>query len=231
MLQVITTPPSPLPEESIAAAAAREDSGRSYAQRGSSSISSFYAPNHHNPADSGFFEGRKACCGTGTIETSLLCNPHSPGTCANATGFVFWDSVHPSEAANNLLAAQEVGSQGRWPKQVLVVEDGGRSRREGCSMETMCVPLPQEAMQPPPPPPPQFPQPLPPSPLKRGRGHPPKQKPTRLPPTVPPNQVIAAPGTILEGPPSMGSSIQKRPLDALPSTKGGFFGGGSTPCV
>ncbi|KAK1317153.1 GDSL esterase/lipase [Acorus calamus] len=57
-----------------------------------------------NPADSGFFEGRKACCGMGTIETSLLCNPHSPGTCANATGYVFWDSVHPSEAANNLLA-------------------------------------------------------------------------------------------------------------------------------
>ncbi|KAK1277862.1 GDSL esterase/lipase [Acorus gramineus] len=57
-----------------------------------------------NPSDSGFFEGRKACCGTGTIETSLLCNPHSPGTCANATGYVFWDSVHPSEAANNLLA-------------------------------------------------------------------------------------------------------------------------------
>ncbi|KAK3010120.1 hypothetical protein RJ639_010719 [Escallonia herrerae] len=27
-----------------------------------------------NPTDNGFFESRKACCGTGTIETSLLCN-------------------------------------------------------------------------------------------------------------------------------------------------------------
>ncbi|MQL69902.1 hypothetical protein Taro_002201 [Colocasia esculenta] len=57
-----------------------------------------------NPAGNGFFEARKACCGTGTIETSLLCNAKSPGTCKNATGYVFWDSVHPSEAANQVLA-------------------------------------------------------------------------------------------------------------------------------
>ncbi|KAL0916406.1 hypothetical protein M5K25_013914 [Dendrobium thyrsiflorum] len=57
-----------------------------------------------NPGNNGFFEARKACCGTGTIETSLLCNANSPGTCANATGYVFWDSFHPSEAANKILA-------------------------------------------------------------------------------------------------------------------------------
>ncbi|THU45022.1 hypothetical protein C4D60_Mb02t13490 [Musa balbisiana] len=57
-----------------------------------------------NPADGGFFEARRACCGTGTIETSLLCNAASPGTCGNATGYVFWDSFHPSEAANSVLA-------------------------------------------------------------------------------------------------------------------------------
>ncbi|KAK1294021.1 hypothetical protein QJS10_CPA16g01715 [Acorus calamus] len=45
----------------------------------------------------------------------------------------------------------------------------------------------------------------------RGRGRPPKQKPTGLPLTVLPNQVVAAPGTIPEAPPSMGPSIQKRP--------------------
>ncbi|RWR81432.1 GDSL esterase/lipase isoform X1 [Cinnamomum micranthum f. kanehirae] len=56
------------------------------------------------PSDSGFFESRKACCGTGTIETSFLCNKESPGTCANATGYVFWDSVHPTESANKLLS-------------------------------------------------------------------------------------------------------------------------------
>ncbi|KAJ0963178.1 hypothetical protein J5N97_028300 [Dioscorea zingiberensis] len=57
-----------------------------------------------NPEQNGFFEARKACCGTGTIETSLLCNKRSPGTCSNATNYVFWDSVHPSEAANKFLS-------------------------------------------------------------------------------------------------------------------------------
>ncbi|XP_077210568.1 GDSL esterase/lipase At5g22810-like [Tasmannia lanceolata] len=66
-----------------------------------------YNPLHDlikRPSDSGFFEARKACCGTGTMETSLLCNARSPGTCANATEYVFWDSYHPSEATNMLLA-------------------------------------------------------------------------------------------------------------------------------
>ncbi|OIW16879.1 hypothetical protein TanjilG_00128 [Lupinus angustifolius] len=58
-----------------------------------------------SPSKSGFVEARKGCCGTGTVETtSLLCNPNSLGTCSNATQYVFWDSVHPSEAANQVLA-------------------------------------------------------------------------------------------------------------------------------
>ncbi|KAK9168472.1 hypothetical protein Syun_000612 [Stephania yunnanensis] len=56
------------------------------------------------PSDHGFAEARKACCGTGTLETSVLCNERSVGTCANATGYVFWDGFHPSEAANKVLA-------------------------------------------------------------------------------------------------------------------------------
>ncbi|CAN1168512.1 GDSL esterase/lipase APG [Linum perenne] len=57
------------------------------------------------PSDFGFAEARRGCCGTGTVETTvLLCNPKSPGTCPNATQYVFWDSVHPSEAANQVLA-------------------------------------------------------------------------------------------------------------------------------
>ncbi|ESW04359.1 hypothetical protein PHAVU_011G088700 [Phaseolus vulgaris] len=56
------------------------------------------------PSENGFFEARKACCGTGLIETSILCNRNSIGTCANASEYVFWDSFHPSEAANKLLA-------------------------------------------------------------------------------------------------------------------------------
>ncbi|XP_071711244.1 GDSL esterase/lipase APG-like [Rutidosis leptorrhynchoides] len=58
-----------------------------------------------DPASQGFVEATRGCCGTGKVETTvLLCNPKSVGTCSNATQFVFWDSVHPSEAANRVLA-------------------------------------------------------------------------------------------------------------------------------
>ncbi|PNY16942.1 GDSL esterase/lipase apg-like protein [Trifolium pratense] len=57
------------------------------------------------PSDFGFAEAGRGCCGTGTVETTfLLCNQKSPGTCSNATQYVFWDSVHPSEAANQVIA-------------------------------------------------------------------------------------------------------------------------------
>ncbi|XP_039062871.1 GDSL esterase/lipase At5g03810-like [Hibiscus syriacus] len=45
-----------------------------------------------------FFESRRACCGTGTLDTSLLCNAKAHGTCSNATSYVFWDGFHPSQA-------------------------------------------------------------------------------------------------------------------------------------
>ncbi|KAL8139823.1 hypothetical protein V2J09_005844 [Rumex salicifolius] len=55
----------------------------------------------------GFAESGRGCCGTGTVETTaLLCNPKAFGTCKNASQYVFWDSVHPSQAANQLLADQ-----------------------------------------------------------------------------------------------------------------------------
>ncbi|XP_077225629.1 GDSL esterase/lipase APG-like [Tasmannia lanceolata] len=57
-----------------------------------------------SPSKYGFAEARRGCCGTGTVETSVLCNPKSIGTCSNATEYVFWDSVHPSQAANQQLA-------------------------------------------------------------------------------------------------------------------------------
>nr|KYP51825.1 GDSL esterase/lipase At5g22810 family [Cajanus cajan] len=56
------------------------------------------------PSENGFSEARKACCGTGLLETSILCNQKSIGTCTNASEYVFWDSFHPSEAANKILA-------------------------------------------------------------------------------------------------------------------------------
>uniref|UniRef100_A0ACD5ZT73 Uncharacterized protein n=1 Tax=Avena sativa TaxID=4498 RepID=A0ACD5ZT73_AVESA len=56
------------------------------------------------PEAQGFSEVRRACCGTGILEvTVLLCNTKSIGTCSNATTYVFWDSVHPSEAANEVI--------------------------------------------------------------------------------------------------------------------------------
>ncbi|KAG2546848.1 GDSL esterase/lipase At5g03810-like [Panicum virgatum] len=58
----------------------------------------------NNPTSAGFFESRRACCGTGTIETSVLCHQGAPGTCSNATGYVFWDGFHPTDAANRVLA-------------------------------------------------------------------------------------------------------------------------------
>ncbi|XP_059429023.1 GDSL esterase/lipase At5g22810-like [Corylus avellana] len=57
-----------------------------------------------NPTAYGFAESRKACCGTGLLETSILCNPFSVGTCANASDYVFWDGFHPSDAANGFIA-------------------------------------------------------------------------------------------------------------------------------
>ncbi|GAA0139888.1 hydrolase [Lithospermum erythrorhizon] len=57
------------------------------------------------PSNFGFTEANKGCCGTGRVETTVfLCNPKSPGTCSNATQYVFWDAVHPSQAANQVLA-------------------------------------------------------------------------------------------------------------------------------
>ncbi|XP_061355346.1 GDSL esterase/lipase At5g22810-like isoform X1 [Gastrolobium bilobum] len=56
------------------------------------------------PSENGFSEARKACCGTGLLETSILCNQMSIGTCANASEYVFWDGFHPSDAANKVLA-------------------------------------------------------------------------------------------------------------------------------
>ncbi|EXB52561.1 GDSL esterase/lipase [Morus notabilis] len=52
-----------------------------------------------------FTETRRGCCGTGLVETSILCNPLSSViTCTNASEYVFWDGFHPSEAVNQILA-------------------------------------------------------------------------------------------------------------------------------
>ncbi|PKI62281.1 GDSL esterase/lipase APG [Punica granatum] len=58
-----------------------------------------------SPSKNGFKEVRRGCCGTGTVETTaFLCNPKTPGTCTNASQYVFFDAVHPTQAANQVLA-------------------------------------------------------------------------------------------------------------------------------
>ncbi|KAK6123812.1 hypothetical protein DH2020_042443 [Rehmannia glutinosa] len=46
----------------------------------------------------GFEEVNCGCCGSGIIEASILCNPYSL-VCSDDSKYVFWDSVHPTEAA------------------------------------------------------------------------------------------------------------------------------------
>ncbi|KAJ6797433.1 GDSL esterase/lipase isoform X2 [Iris pallida] len=48
------------------------------------------------PIKYGFEDSKAGCCGTGLIEASILCNPNSL-VCFNASKYVFWDSIHPTE--------------------------------------------------------------------------------------------------------------------------------------
>ncbi|KAG9442748.1 hypothetical protein H6P81_018602 [Aristolochia fimbriata] len=59
-----------------------------------------------NPSYYGFEESTKGCCGTGKIEISYLCNDINPYTCSNASKYVFWDSVHPTERLVDIVLAQ-----------------------------------------------------------------------------------------------------------------------------
>ncbi|KAL0363425.1 UNVERIFIED_CONTAM: GDSL esterase/lipase [Sesamum calycinum] len=49
-----------------------------------------------------FEEVSTGCCGTGMLEASFMCNPKS-AVCADATKYVFWDSIHPTEKSYELL--------------------------------------------------------------------------------------------------------------------------------
>ncbi|XP_062233613.1 GDSL esterase/lipase APG-like [Phragmites australis] len=61
------------------------------------------------PAARGFLNARGTCCRTGTARTRVyLCNPTAAGTCRNASSYVFFDGVHPSEAANVFIAESMV---------------------------------------------------------------------------------------------------------------------------
>ncbi|XVE88786.1 hypothetical protein DITRI_Ditri19aG0096900 [Diplodiscus trichospermus] len=60
-----------------------------------------------SPSNYGFMEATRGCCGTETAKTTAtatLCSKKTLRTCYNASQYVFWDSVHPSQAANQVLA-------------------------------------------------------------------------------------------------------------------------------
>ncbi|KAF5944350.1 hypothetical protein HYC85_018427, partial [Camellia sinensis] len=49
-----------------------------------------------------FDEVSSGCCGTGLLEASFLCNSKSY-ICSDASKYVFWDSIHPTEKTYKLL--------------------------------------------------------------------------------------------------------------------------------
>lgn len=49
----------------------------------------------------------KGCCGTGDVETVFLCNKYSK-TCPEHAKFLFWDSIHPTEAGYKILVDRVV---------------------------------------------------------------------------------------------------------------------------
>ncbi|GFQ07761.1 GDSL esterase/lipase at4g26790 [Phtheirospermum japonicum] len=57
-----------------------------------------------NPHSFGFEESRIACCGSGRFEMSFLCDERNPFTCLDADKYVFWDSFHPTEKTNEIVA-------------------------------------------------------------------------------------------------------------------------------
>ncbi|KAF5461140.1 hypothetical protein F2P56_020959 [Juglans regia] len=57
-----------------------------------------------NPESFGFEDTAKACCGTGLFEMSYLCDQINPFTCSDANKYIFWDSFHPTEKTNGIVA-------------------------------------------------------------------------------------------------------------------------------
>ncbi|KAL5548472.1 hypothetical protein UlMin_003703 [Ulmus minor] len=59
-----------------------------------------------NPSSFGFEYVAVACCGTGLFEMGYLCDNLSPLTCSDADKYLFWDSFHPTEKTNRIVAKE-----------------------------------------------------------------------------------------------------------------------------
>ncbi|CAN0871951.1 GDSL esterase/lipase At5g42170 [Linum grandiflorum] len=60
-----------------------------------------------DPQRYGFTVAKDGCCGTGKIEIAVLCNELlSSLTCINTSQYIFWDGVHPTEKAYQILVSR-----------------------------------------------------------------------------------------------------------------------------
>lgn len=57
------------------------------------------------PSAFGFQNAAIACCASGLFEMSYLCDRYNPLTCTDASNYVFWDSFHPTEKTNSIIAS------------------------------------------------------------------------------------------------------------------------------
>ncbi|CAL0317763.1 unnamed protein product [Lupinus luteus] len=57
----------------------------------------------NRPEKYGFVKTNIGCCGSGLLEVAPSCNAITP-TCEDASKYVFWDSVHPTEAVYQHIA-------------------------------------------------------------------------------------------------------------------------------
>ncbi|KAG4969359.1 hypothetical protein JHK82_035043 [Glycine max] len=56
------------------------------------------------PAQYGFQVTSMACCATGMFEMGYACSRASSFSCIDASRYVFWDSFHPTEKTNGIIA-------------------------------------------------------------------------------------------------------------------------------
>ncbi|GMY28215.1 GDSL esterase/lipase [Fagus crenata] len=57
-----------------------------------------------DPQNYGFQVTRTGCCGTGSFELGVTCNPTTI-TCSDVSNYVFWDSGHPTEKAYKIIVS------------------------------------------------------------------------------------------------------------------------------
>ena len=53
---------------------------------------------------------KEGCCATGKYEMGYLCNDWDTHTCPDADKYMFWDSFHPTEKVNRLMAASALNT-------------------------------------------------------------------------------------------------------------------------